>query len=43
MRVPAGGADAPGLTWIGDVVAGEPGVEWLGAPPGANAWRGYEH
>jgi thiamine-monophosphate kinase len=36
-------ADAPGLTWIGDVVAGEPGVEWLGAPPGASAWRGYEH
>jgi thiamine-monophosphate kinase len=36
-------ADVPGLTWIGEVVAGEPGVEWLGAPPGANAWRGYEH
>ena len=32
-----------GLTWIGEVVAGEPGVEWLGAPPGADAWRGYEH
>jgi thiamine-monophosphate kinase len=36
-------SDVPGLTWIGDVVAGEPGVEWLGAPPGADAWRGYEH
>jgi thiamine-monophosphate kinase len=37
------GADVPGLTWIGEVVAAEPGVEWLGAPPGADAWRGYEH
>jgi thiamine-monophosphate kinase len=36
-------ADVPELTWIGEVVAGEPGVEWLGAPPGASAWRGYEH
>jgi thiamine-monophosphate kinase len=36
-------ADVPGLTWIGEVVAGAPGVEWLGAPPGADAWRGYEH
>jgi thiamine-monophosphate kinase len=32
-----------GLTWIGAVVAGEPGVRWLGAPPGADAWRGFEH
>lgn len=31
-----------GLTWIGEVMAGE-GVEWLGAPPGADAWRGFEH
>jgi thiamine-monophosphate kinase len=31
-----------GLTWIGDVVAGE-GVEWRGAPPGAEAWQGYLH
>ena len=23
--------------------AGEPGVEWRGAPPGADAWRGFEH
>ncbi len=36
-------ADVGDLTWIGEVVAGEPGVEWLGAPPGASAWRGYEH
>ncbi|MDA0136064.1 thiamine-phosphate kinase [Solirubrobacter deserti] len=32
----------PGLTWIGEVVAGE-GVEWTEAPPGAQAWRGFEH
>lgn len=32
----------PGLTWIGEVTSGE-GVEWLGAPPGADAWRGFEH
>jgi thiamine-monophosphate kinase len=37
------GADVAGLTWIGEVIAAEPGVEWLGAPPGAEAWRGYEH
>ncbi len=33
----------PGLTLIGEVVAGAPGVRWLNAPPGADAWRGYEH
>ena len=32
-----------GLTRIGDVVEGEPGVEWRGAPSGADAWRGFEH
>ena len=32
----------PGLTWVGEVVAGE-GVEWIEAPPGAAAWRGFEH
>jgi thiamine-monophosphate kinase len=37
------GREAAGLTWIGEVVPGEPGLEWLGAPPGAEAWRGYEH
>ena len=37
-----GPASLPGLTWVGEVVAGE-GVEWIGAPPGAAAWRGFEH
>ena len=37
-----GPASLPGLTWVGEVVAGE-GVEWIGAPPGADAWRGFEH
>lgn len=32
----------PGLTWIGVVTEGA-GVEWIGAPPGADAWRGFEH
>ncbi|RKQ92501.1 thiamine-monophosphate kinase [Solirubrobacter pauli] len=32
----------PLLTWIGEVVEGE-GVEWIGAPPDADAWRGFEH
>ena len=32
-----------GLTWIGEVVEGPPGVRWRGAPPGAESWRGYEH
>ena len=31
-----------GLTWIGEVQAGE-GLQWLNAPPGADAWRGFEH
>ena len=31
------------LTWIGEVLAGEPGVDWRGAPRGAGAWRGFEH
>jgi thiamine-monophosphate kinase len=35
-------AAAP-LTWVGEVVAGEPGVEWRGAPSGAAGWRGFEH
>jgi thiamine-monophosphate kinase len=38
--VPAG-VDAE-VTWIGVVEAGE-GVAWLNAPPGAEAWRGFEH
>jgi thiamine-monophosphate kinase len=36
-------AEAAGLTWIGVVGAGDPGVDWLEAPPGADAWRGFEH
>ena len=35
--------DVGGLTWIGEVVEGPPGVSWRGAPPGAESWRGYEH
>jgi len=38
--VPAG-ADAD-VTWIGVVEAGE-GLQWTQAPPGADAWRGFEH
>jgi thiamine-monophosphate kinase len=34
---------AAGLTWIGEVVAGAPGIDWRGAPGGAAAWRGFEH
>jgi thiamine-monophosphate kinase len=36
-------AEAAGLRWIGVVSAGDPGVDWLNAPPGASAWRGFEH
>ena len=36
-------SDVAGLTWIGEVVEGSPEVMWRGAPPGASAWRGYEH
>jgi thiamine-monophosphate kinase len=39
----APGSDVAGLTWIGEVVAGPPEIVWRGAPPGADAWRGYEH
>jgi thiamine-monophosphate kinase len=35
-------AAAP-LTWIGEVVAGEAGVDWRGAPSDASAWHGFEH
>jgi hypothetical protein len=31
------------LTWVGEVLAGAPAVEWRGAPRGAGAWRGFEH
>jgi thiamine-monophosphate kinase len=36
-------SDVAGLTWIGEVVDGTPGLTWKNAPPGADAWRGYEH
>jgi thiamine-monophosphate kinase len=35
-------AAAP-LTWVGEVVAGAPGVDWSRAPSGAAEWRGFEH
>jgi thiamine-monophosphate kinase len=35
-------AAAP-LTWIGEVVAGPAGIEWIGAGSGAAGWRGFEH
>ena len=41
--VPRAAAAALDLTWIGEVRAGPAEVQWLGAPPGADAWRGYEH
>jgi thiamine-monophosphate kinase len=31
------------LTWIGEVVTGEPGLDWRRAPAEAHAWRGFEH
>jgi thiamine-monophosphate kinase len=31
------------ITWLGEVTAGEPGVEWARAPSGAADWRGFEH
>ena len=37
----AGGA---GLSWIGRAVSeGPPRVQWGGAPPAADGWRGFEH
>ncbi|MDA0166253.1 thiamine-phosphate kinase [Solirubrobacter ginsenosidimutans] len=35
--------DTAELTWIGEVVDGPPDVIWKNAPPGSEAWRGYEH
>ena len=32
-----------GLTWIGRAVEGAPAVRWVNAPPGSEAWRGFEH
>ena len=39
----ARGHDTAELTWIGEVVDGPPDVIWKSAPPGSEAWRGYEH
>jgi len=36
-------ADGAGLTWIGRVHEGAPGVRWNGAPPASAGWRGFEH
>jgi thiamine-monophosphate kinase len=36
-------ADGAGLTWIGRVQEGAPGVRWRGAPPASAGWRGFEH
>jgi thiamine-monophosphate kinase len=36
-------AAGAGLSWIGRTVEGAPHVRWEGAPPGAEAWRGFEH
>jgi thiamine-monophosphate kinase len=35
-------AAAP-LTWIGEVEAGAPDLEWRGGPSDAAGWRGFEH
>ena len=39
----AGSGDVAGLTWIGEVTEGPSEVIWKSAPPGSQAWRGYEH
>jgi thiamine-monophosphate kinase len=36
-------AGSTGLAWIGEVTAGQAGVDWRNAPPGAAGWRGFEH
>src|SRR5215217_2854561 len=45
LRAAAEGAlaDGAGLTWIGRVQEGAPGVRWKGAPPASAGWRGFEH
>ena len=30
------------VTWVGEVLAGEPGVDWAGAAAAAGRWRGFE-
>ena len=41
--LPPDACDAVAVTWIGAVADGPPGVSWRNAPPGADAWRGFEH
>ena len=42
--LPAGSPPPRGVCRVGAVVAaGERPVAWRNAPPGAAAWRGYEH
>jgi thiamine-monophosphate kinase len=36
-------AEGAGLTWIGEVGGGEPGLRWVNAPAGAESWKGFEH
>jgi thiamine-monophosphate kinase len=36
-------AETAGVTWIGEVLEGPPGVEVRGAGDRAVAWRGHEH
>jgi thiamine-monophosphate kinase len=38
-----GAGEAAGLTWIGEVLPGAPGVTWRNAGSDAARWRGYEH
>jgi thiamine-monophosphate kinase len=41
--VPPAAAEGAGLTWIGEVSSGEPGLRWVNAPAGAQSWKGFEH
>jgi thiamine-monophosphate kinase len=38
-----GAGEGAGLTWIGEVGGGEPGLRWVNAPAGAESWKGFEH
>jgi thiamine-monophosphate kinase len=41
--MPPTAGEAAGLTWIGEVGGGEPGLRWVNAPAGAETWKGFEH
>jgi thiamine-monophosphate kinase len=41
--VPLAAGARDGLTWIGEVRDGDPGVEWVNAGVGAAGWTGFEH